>query len=300
LSAAEEVARPLVQQMGHTLTVSPAQEPIRIDGDFVRLVQIVGNLLTNAAKFTPSGGSITLTAEQAGEWATIRVRDNGVGIPLEHQQDVFNLFYQEERGLARTRGGLGIGLTLVKRLAELHGGTVAVRSEGEGRGSEFLITLPAQPQSAPRHRLPGFDGSRRLTAGGKPLRILLVDDNVDAAESFGLLLELGGHQVTVTHDGNAALEAVRSLSPEIAFVDIGLPGVDGYELAALLRAHPGCAGTVFVALTGYGSEGDRARAATAGFDHHVTKPADADTIDRLLANVSAAIGPRLEGRGNVH
>jgi CheY-like chemotaxis protein len=300
LTAAEEVVRPLNAQMGHTLTVSPAQEPIRLDGDFVRLVQVVSNLLTNAAKFTPAGGSITLTAEQVGEVATIRVRDNGVGIPRERQRDIFTLFYQEERGLARTRGGLGIGLTLVKRLVELHGGEVSVRSDGEGRGSEFLITLPAEPPSTPRYHLPGVDASRRLTAGGKPLRILLVDDNVDAASSFALLLELGGHQVAVAHESSAALETVRTLSPEIAFIDIGLPGTDGYQLAEMLRAHPGCEGTVFVALTGYGSDADKARASAAGFDHHLTKPADADVVDRLLTNVSEATGPRLEDRGNVH
>jgi CheY-like chemotaxis protein len=295
VSAAVELARPAVDRLSHVLTISHAQEHVRLEGDFARLVQVVSNLLTNAAKFTPAGGRITVTTQQTGDHATIRVRDSGVGIGRELQGSVFDLFVQGDGGLARTQGGLGIGLTLAKRIVELHQGTIEVRSEGVGRGSEFIVTLPALPASAQlaRRQAP------RLTGGSRPLRIMLVEDNPDAAESFTLLLELGGHEVRAAHEALEALRLVEGFVPDLAFVDVGLPGIDGYELATRLRAHPSCQSSVLVALTGYGRDEDKRRASEAGFDHHMTKPVDFEAVDHLLANVSAPAGGVSEERGRV-
>jgi two-component system CheB/CheR fusion protein len=218
----------------------------------------------------------------------IRVRDTGVGIPPALQEKIFDLFVQEESGLARTQGGMGIGLTLVRRVIDLHGGTVAVRSDGAGHGSEFTITLPALPASAAV--LPNPPREPQLMAASKPLRILLVEDNHDAAESFSILLGLGGHDVRVAHDGAVALATVEGFSPDVAFIDVGLPGIDGYELAPLLRAHPRCRGSMLIALTGYGREDDKRRASQSGFDHHMTKPVDLAAIDRLLSEASQMAG----------
>jgi PAS domain S-box-containing protein len=287
VGAAVELARPAVDRLAHVLTVSHAQETIRLEGDFARLVQVVSNLLTNAAKFTPAGGRITLTTQQTGDRATLRVRDSGVGIARELQAKIFDLFVQGEGGLARTQGGLGIGLTLVKRIVELHDGSIEVRSDGLGRGSEFVMTFPALPASA---AVPRGPATARLAGGSRPLRILLVEDNPDAAESFTMLLELGGHEVRAADEAAEALRVVDDFTPDIAFVDVGLPGIDGYELATRLRAHPSCHQSVLVALTGYGRDEDKRRASEAGFDHHLTKPVDFDAVDRVLANVSAAAG----------
>jgi CheY-like chemotaxis protein len=203
---------------------------------------------------------------------------------------------QGDGGLARTQGGLGIGLTLVKRIVELHDGTVEVRSEGVGRGTEFVVSLPSLAASA---LVPSTPVEPRLAGGSRSLHVLLVEDNPDAAESFTLLLELGGHELRVAHEGREALAIVEEFSPDIAFVDVGLPGIDGYELAARLRAHPSCHSSVLVALTGYGREEDKRRASGAGFDHHLTKPVDYDTVDRLLANVSSPAGSVQEERDRV-
>ena len=295
VSAAVELARPAVDRLSHVLTISHAQENVRLEGDFARLVQVVSNLLTNAAKFTPAGGRITITTQQTADRATIRVRDSGVGISRELQGSVFDLFVQGDGGLARTQGGLGIGLTLAKRIVELHQGTIEVRSEGVGRGSEFIVTLPALPASAQLAR----PQAPRLTGGSRPLRIMLVEDNPDAAESFTLLLELGGHEVRAADEAREALRLVEDFVPDLAFVDVGLPGIDGYELATRLRAHPSCQSSVLVALTGYGRDEDKRRASEAGFDHHMTKPVDFEAVDHLLANVSAPAGGVIEERGGV-
>jgi PAS domain S-box-containing protein len=287
VTAAVEVARPLIDQLGHTLTVSQPRVAIRLEGDFARLVQVVSNLLTNAAKFTPSHGRITVTTQETGGWAAVRVRDTGVGIPADLQPKIFDLFIQGESGLARTNGGLGIGLTLVHRIVEMHGGSVTVRSDGPGCGAEFVVTIPALPAAL---QLVPPASPPQLTGGHTPLRILLVEDNPDAAESMRILLELGGHEVRCTDDGLRALALVDDFSPDIAFIDVGLPGIDGYELATRLRAHASCRSAVLVALTGYGRDEDKRRATEAGFDHHLTKPVDFDTIDRLLANVSVPVG----------
>lgn len=295
VTAGVEVARPLIDQLGHTLTVSHLQ-PLKLDGDFARLVQVVSNLLTNAAKFTPPRGRITVTTQETGGYATIRVRDTGMGVPPGLQPAIFDLFIQGDGGLARTNGGLGIGLTLVKRIVELHGGSIEVRSDGPDRGAEFIVTLPA---AIARAHATGPSADPQLTGGTAPLRILVVDDNPDAAESLRVLLELGGHDVRVAGDGLRALDIVEGFAPDLAFVDVGLPGIDGYELATRLRAHAQARSSVLVALTGYGRDEDKLRAMEAGFDHHLTKPADFDAIDRLLANVSAATAGALDERGRL-
>ncbi len=284
VTAAVEVARPLMERFHHTLTVSH-QKPVRLDGDFARLVQVVSNLLGNAAKFTPPNGYVTVTTEEIDGQVVIRVLDTGVGIPQELQPRIFDLFVQADDGLARTNGGLGIGLTLVQRIVAMHGGTVTVRSDGAGRGSEFRVTLPALPADAAPATPPT---TAPVPADGTSIRILIVEDNPDAAESLRTLFELNGHDVRVANDGPGALAIVDGFAPQIGFLDVGLPGMDGYELAMRLRTHPSCARTVLVALTGYGREDDKRRAIEAGFDHHQTKPVDFDAIDRLLAGISAA------------
>jgi PAS domain S-box-containing protein len=297
VEAAVEMVRPSVDRLQHTLTTSLPKEPVRVQGDFARLVQVIANLITNAAKFTPSRGRLALTVQQIEDEAIIRVRDSGIGIDPALQPRIFDLFVQDDVGLARTQGGLGIGLTLVKRIVELHRGRVAVTSEGRGRGSEFVVHLPALPQEPTRRTA---EPTATLAAGGSRLRILLVEDNPDAADSFTMLLELGGHEVRTAQDGPAALEIVEDFCPDLAFVDVGLPGMDGYELAMRLRAHPRCRVSVLIALTGYGREEDKRRAVEAGFDHHLTKPVDYEAVDRLLASASRPIRPSdADGRGAV-
>jgi len=285
---AVEAARPLVDEHGHTLAVSLPDASVRLDADRARLVQVVANLLANAAKFTPDGGHITVAAERsvAGR-AVIRVRDTGIGIGPDMQRRVFDLFAQEDGSVARARGGLGIGLTLVKRLVELHGGHVAVASEGRDRGAEFTVTLPAITATADA----SSPAARAAAAGTGPLRIMVVEDNPDTAESFGLLLRLSGHDVRVLPRAVDALRLLDEFVADVAFLDIGLPGMDGFELARRLRTDARVQGMVLVALTGYGRDEDRDEARRAGFDHHMTKPVDVDQLVGLLHTVAPAAGP---------
>ncbi len=280
IEEAIESARPLITQRGHELSVVLAEEPIPLQGDRARLVQVIANLLTNAAKFTPPNGTITVSTSRAGaHTAVVRVHDTGIGIPPEAQSRIFDLFSQEDAGLARSQGGLGIGLTLVKRLVELHGGRVSVESRGSGMGSLFTITLPTSGAAAyPPPRLPG---QRRRGPGG--VRILIVEDNPDAAESFRMLLELDGHEVRVAETGLAAVAAIEMFVPEVAFVDLGLPGIDGFEVARRLRGDPRTRSALLIAVSGYGREEDKAEARRAGFDHHLTKPVDPALIASLVA-----------------
>ena len=276
-----ESARSFVDGRGHTLSLIATGEGA-VDADPVRLEQIIENLVTNAAKYTPPGGRIDVEIEHLGDKAILRVRDNGVGISAELLPRVFDLFSQGDSWLGH--GGLGIGLTVVRRLVELHEGQIEVRSEGPGQGSEFIVRLPALPL-------------RRDEPGGQPFpdnvpsaRVLVVEDNPDAAEALQMLLELFGHRVRVVHDGPAAINAVRAEAPDIALVDIGLPGMNGYELARHLRQEAGLEGTTLVALSGYGRDEDKARAITAGFHLHLTKPVDADRLQALLADLPARPG----------
>jgi CheY-like chemotaxis protein len=250
-----------------------------VRGDGVRLVQMLTNLLNNAAKYTKTGGRIGLTVSRQDDRFELRVNDNGVGITSEMLPRIFDLFVQAGRSESEIQEGLGIGLTLVRVIAERHGGTVAARSEGLGRGSEFVVTLPAAADGAQPETIARAADVR--PAGRK--RILIVDDNRDASESLATLLRLSGHDVFVEVEAQAVAQRVESLRPDLALLDIGLPGMDGYEIARRLRA--GGFTTPLAALTGYGSPEDRERARQAGFDHHFVKPIDPLALERLLATL---------------
>jgi CheY-like chemotaxis protein len=278
VARAVEGARPLVEGRGHRLDVEAAAGPVWLDADATRVEQVLTNLLTNAAKYTEPGGRLRLAAGREGGEAVVRVRDTGIGIAPELLPRVFELFMQAHAGIDRGPGGLGIGLTLVKRLVELHGGTVEAHSEGPGKGSEFTVRLPAAPAPAP-----AGPGDRAAPSPPRPpRRVLVVDDNRDAAHSLTMVLELDGHEVRVAHDGGAALELARDYRPEVVLLDIGLPGMDGYEVARRLRAE-GPGGGLLVAMTGYGQEEDRRRTREAGFDVHLVKPVEPQVIRDLLA-----------------
>ncbi|HEY2292718.1 MAG TPA: ATP-binding protein [Thermoanaerobaculia bacterium] len=281
VTAAVEASRPLIDSRGHWLTVVVPQEPILIEGDLTRLSQTLTNLLNNAAKYTPSGGEIRLTAGEEEGMAVIRVRDTGVGIPAGLLPKVFELFTQGERALDRAEGGLGIGLTLAQRLVKLHGGSIEALSEGPGQGSEFVVRLPLATVPAA-----SLSASRR-PAASRPAgsrRVLVVDDNQDAAESLETLLGLWGHQARSAQDGQAALLQVAAFEPEIVLLDIGLPGMDGYEVARQIRALPAGRNALIVAVTGYGRSSDRLQSQEAGFDHHLVKPVQPEVLQELIAS----------------
>jgi PAS domain S-box-containing protein len=277
-----ENARPLIDARQHELILALPPRPVRLEGDPTRLVQILGNLLTNAAKYTDTGGQIWLTAEREDDWAVLLVRDSGIGIRPDLLPRIFDLFVQAERGPDRAEGGLGIGLTLVRSLVEMHGGTVTVTSEGPGRGSEFVVRLPALPEVAPT---PGraAPGPVRHIPPTPQRRVMIVDDNVDSAVSLAMLLQLQRHEVNVVHDGREALVAVRRHRPEIVFIDIGLPGMDGHEVARRLRQEHGRENLLLIAMTGYGQDEYRRRSQDAGFDAHMVKPVDLNEVQSFLA-----------------
>ncbi len=277
-----ETARPLIEKRGHTLAVSFTPEPLWVEGDRVRLDQVAGNLLTNAAKYTDPGGRIEVRARQVGGEAVLSVRDTGIGIAPEAQAAVFDLFVQADRSPDRSQGGLGIGLTLARRLVELHGGTIAVASEGLGRGSEFTVRLPLA-RGASREAPP--EAPKTLEAPGRSaMRLVVVDDNRDGAESLALLLRLWGHDVALAHDGPAAVHLIGDFRPELALIDIGLPGMDGYQVARQVRREGGRR-VVLAALTGYGQDEDRRRSREAGFDHHLVKPVEPAALEKILAGL---------------
>jgi PAS domain S-box-containing protein len=280
---AVETARPSIDAQGHHLSVSLPSQPVLLEGDLVRLVQVVSNLLLNAAKYTERPGRIWLSGERDGAEAVIQVRDTGVGIDPRLLPHIFDLFTQAERSLARSQGGLGIGLTVVKHLVEIHGGRVQASSPGPGQGSQFTVRLPALP-STPVKVKAGSE-SERFRPTNSPRRVLVVDDSVDAAESTAMLLRMLGHQIETVHDGPSVLEAVRGFRPQVVLLDIGLPGMNGYEVAKALRAQSENGALFLVAVTGYGQEEDRRRSREAGFDQHVTKPVELATLQRILAAV---------------
>jgi len=271
-----ETAQPTIDAQGHHLNVTSPDKPVLVEADPIRLSQAISNLLTNAAKYTEKAGQIWITAAREGNEAVIRVRDCGVGIDTELLPRIFDLFVQGERPLARSQGGLGIGLTLVKRLAELHEGTVTASSPGRGKGSEFVLRVPAIDERASAQDYSEAETKRDSR------HVLVVDDNVDAAECIGVMLELKGHQVKVVHDGFAAVDAAKREKPDVILLDIGLPGRDGYEVAQILRADPEFTKTKIIAVTGYGKDEDRRRSKAAGMDHHLTKPVDPDDLDQLM------------------
>ncbi len=286
LSSACQTVAPLVASRGHTLRTDYPVGTCWLQADATRVEQIVVNLLTNAAKYTPSQGSIWLTARCGAGVVVITVRDSGIGIPPDRIQEMFEMFTQGDRTAARSEGGLGIGLPVVKTLCEMHGGSVIAGSPGVGKGSTFTVTLPAaavsmSPVSAP--------GKMEGLAQGHNARLLLVDDNVDSAHGLERLLQRRGFRVQVVHDGPQALKQAKAAPPDVALLDIGLPGMDGYEVARRLRTEAGCVNTFLIALTGYGQEDDRARARASGFDAHFVKPVDFPALLRLLKEKTAAI-----------
>jgi signal transduction histidine kinase len=287
IARAVESTGPLFAAGGHTLEVVGPPEPLWLQADPTRLEQVLANLLNNAAKYTEPGGRITLTAGREGQEVVLRVRDTGIGIPADMLERVFDLFTQAHRSLASSyQWGLGIGLALVRRLVELHGGSVQAFSEGPGTGSEFVVRLPlqAEPVAVPPESAAG--GGR---PAARPRRVLVVDDNQDAAQSLACLLELEGHEVRTAHDGTAALETARAFPPDVVLLDIGLPGLDGYQVARRLRELLGLEQALLVAVTGYGQEEDRRRAEEAGFDHHLAKPVDLEALHELLAGAELAV-----------
>ena len=288
LAQAVELTSPLVEARHQKLSSSFPPGPLLVDGDLDRLAQAVGNLLFNAAKYTPEGGRVWLETARSGEEAVVRVSDDGIGIAPEVLPHVFDLFAQADQGLARTQGGLGIGLTMVKSLVELHGGTVEARSEGLGRGSEFIIRLPALPEET---REPVRPEPASCPVAFTPRRILVVDDLVDTAASMAELLEIWGHEVRMAHDGPAALEAARAFRPEVVLLDIGMPGMDGYEVARRIRQEREGPPPLLVALTGYVQERDRRAAREAGFDRHLEKPVNLPALRDLLSPPAGGRAP---------
>ena len=282
---AVETSRPAIDARRHTLIVELPKAPVYLEADLARLSQVVSNLLNNACKYMEEGGRIALTAEAEGREVRIRVRDEGIGIPQEMLPRVFELFTQLNRSLDRSEGGLGIGLALVRRLVELHGGSVGVHSDGLGLGSEFVVALPLlRAASVPEDK---SDEAPEQTGLAFGRRILVADDNRDSAESLGMLLEIEGHEVCLAYDGQEALDQADRFGPEIILLDIGLPRMDGYEVAARLRRSPHHRDVLLVAVTGYGTDGDRKRSREAGFDHHLVKPVDPRALRDLIANAPA-------------
>jgi CheY-like chemotaxis protein/anti-sigma regulatory factor (Ser/Thr protein kinase) len=256
--------------------------PVEVEGDLVRLSQVVSNLLMNAAKYSGKSNLVTVTVRAEADAALVCVRDYGVGIAHELLPRVFDLFVQGENSLARSQGGLGIGLTLVKRLVEMHGGTVTAESEGANRGSEFRVRLPLAHAASAGGAARAADAKVKDPAPKRP-RLLVVDDNVDAAETIAKLLRLSGYDTECVYDGPTALAAVQRKQPDVVVLDIGLPGMDGYEVARRLRAQDDSRRTSLIAVTGYGQENDRQRSLQAGFDEHFTKPVDPEELERFIS-----------------
>lgn len=281
VGTAVETARPLIDSKRHRLNIQLPAQSIRLAVDPLRLSQSLSNLLTNAAKYTDAGGQITLKIELSSDSLTMSVKDTGIGLDPRVLPDVFEMFSQVDSAISRSEGGLGIGLALVKGLVALHGGSVEGFSAGLGLGSEFTIRLPRSvvTQSA---ETPEIEPGPAALQEGSRLRVLVADDNRDAADSLAMLLELAGHEVLVAHTGQRSLELAREAVPDAMILDIGMPDRTGYEVARLIRGEAWGAAVLLIAVTGWGQDADKARAAGAGFDHHLTKPIDADQLERLL------------------
>jgi signal transduction histidine kinase/CheY-like chemotaxis protein len=282
VASAVELARPLIDSRGHELRVVLPAEPLWTDADRIRLPQLLANLLNNAAKYTDEGGQITLSVFQEKESVVINVRDNGIGMTAETLGSVFELFAQAAGPSHAVQGGLGVGLSLARSIAELHGGVLGANSDGPGRGSEFVVRLPGAPQRESK-----FDSANRshlpdASSIAMRQRILVVDDNVDAAESLGTMLAYSGHDVRVAHGGVEALTAAREFSPNVMILDLGMPEMDGYAVARAVRSDPRFSATRLIALSGYGQPDDRRRTADVGFDEHLVKPVEHDVLNAAL------------------
>ena len=285
LRSAVETSRPLIEHSGHQLSLTLPPEPIVLCADPTRMAQLFANLLNNAAKYTEPNGQIELSARRDGDRVTVKVRDSGVGIPPDKLIDIFDMFTQVNYTLERAQGGLGIGLTLVKRLVEMHGGSIEAHSEGPGQGSEFVVGLPVAihaEAAPPVSTNGGYSPPRRSR------RILVVDDNRDAAESLEMMLTIMGNEVRTADDGLQAVELATGFNPEVVFMDLGLPLLNGFDAARRIRQQPGGTDTVIVALTGWGQEADRRRSREAGFDQHLVKPVDPVALEALLDGLETA------------
>ena len=281
LNSALEASRPLIEKWEHKVTICLPPRPVRLFADPTRLTQVFLNLLNNAAKYTDQGGHIELKAELEGNDVVVMIRDNGIGISPEMLPRIFEPFAQVDRSLARAQGGLGIGLTLVQRLLALHGGTIEARSEGPGKGSEFIARVPIA--SGPAADTSAGASTKDPATALPSRRILIVDDNRDAADSLGMLMRMLGHEVHTAHDGLEAVGAAAAFQPEVVLLDIGLPKLSGYEAARRIREQKGCAAVRLIALTGWGQSEDRRRTQEAGFDYHLTKPVEIDLLQEILA-----------------
>jgi signal transduction histidine kinase/two-component SAPR family response regulator len=283
VQAAVETSRPVIDEGGHELVVTQQQEPVLVDADPTRLAQVVSNLLNNAAKYSESTSTIALSIGREGSDAVVRVRDSGAGIPADMLPRIFEMFVQLDRSSSRAGGGLGVGLALARQLVEMHDGHIDVRSDGPGRGSEFIVRLPAA-------HTPRLDSREEVTPGHKtvetsPLRVVVADDNRDSVDSLALLLRLTGNDVREAYDGQQAVDAVRDFQPHVVLLDIGMPKLNGYEAARTIRAEAGGKHPVLVALTGWGQESDRRQSRDAGFDCHLVKPVEPNTLMKLLADI---------------
>jgi CheY-like chemotaxis protein len=275
---AVETSRPLIEESGHELLLEVPPEPIFVDADLTRLAQVVSNLLNNAAKYTERGGHITLTVKRQEGQAVVSVADTGVGIPSHMLPKVFEMFTQVDRSLERSQGGLGIGLTLVQRLIEMHGGSVAACSEGHGQGSQFVVRLPAVAAPGAAELLLGDPRGAAVPRR----RVLVADDNRDAATSMAMMLQLWGCDAMTAHDGISALEVAQAFLPELILLDIGMPRLNGYDAARRIRQEPWGRDAVLVAVTGWGQQEDKRRSHEAGFDLHLIKPVDPAALEKLL------------------
>ena len=292
ISLAVETSLPLIEAGRHELAIDLPAQPLSVEADSTRLAQVISNLLNNAAKYTPDGGRIEIRAQRENDEVLVRVKDNGVGIPGEMLPRVFDMFSQVGKDLDRAQGGLGIGLTLVRRLTEMHGGAVKAESAGPGTGSTFTVTLPLVPAQTALADRTDTASAPSVEPGGRRLRVLVVDDNADGATMLSMLIGMHGHETELAHNGHDALAKLADWNPQVVFLDIGLPGLNGYEVARRVRAQEeacGGARTILVALTGWGSDDDKRRSREAGFDLHLTKPADANEVEAIVARICAEL-----------
>jgi len=282
IASAVETTRPLIEQMGHELTVTLPKQPLIVDADMTRLAQVFMNLLSNSAKYSERGGHIWLTVERQGSDVVVSVRDTGIGIPTDKLTSVFDMFSQVDRSLEKSQGGLGIGLSLVKRLVEIHGGRIEAKSDGPGRGSEFVVRLPVDVEAS---RPQAADKQQEPAAPKSSLRILIVDDSKDGADSLAMVLKMMGNDTRTAYDGKEGVELAEEFRPEVVLFDIGMPKLNGYEACRLIRKQPWGRKVIVIAVTGWGQEDDRQRSHDAGFDHHMVKPVDPQALMKMLAGL---------------
>jgi len=285
IGQAVEASRPQAESLGHRVRVMLPPRPIYLEADPARLAQVFGNLLNNACKYTPPGGRISVTAEQTGSVVLVKVKDSGVGIPADRLTSVFEMFTQIDQNPEVSHGGLGLGLTLVKRMVEMHEGSVTAHSEGRGKGSEFVVRLPVVSEAAASYGI-----APESVPAVKPHRILVVDDNTDAASSLAMLLQISGNEAQTANEGLEAIELAEVFRPDVVLLDIGMPQIDGLEVCRRIRAQPWGRDMLMIALTGWGQEEDRRRSKDVGFDYHLVKPVDYPTLMKLLAERGEEVG----------